>query len=502
VRLLGPTEIACRFMGPLGTAISCLLIYYLGRRLFDPIAGLWAMMIYSVGLLPSMIGTAATADAAVMPLNLGVLALAASALWGDNGVKWGHFIGMAVLFGLAMLAKSPFGLLPLVAIGGMGVINRFSGRPLRLTWRFTLLCTLAAAIGFAMFLAWFLPANAATDGQFFARHVGRHIVERATSPLEHHGGGGLEYVAMLPYYAVVIVAAFFPWTLYLPGAISGLLGGRIGGGRAKVFLLGWIGATFLLMSLTVTKLPHYILIVMPALALAVAGAIRAERSGLLEVRDLAWLKRGRWFFVPVAGMLLAAVIAVFAAILLGSESAKLMVEYLPKIAWKPTFQILTALSFPLAVVGVIVLGMGYLVRREQTGDKKISVPTHLVIYMVVLQLVVSVAVIPVFERQKISPALAQAVRAATDENVPVYWYDYEEPSFIFYVHRHAEKLNSEEAVADWAKTGGPGVLVICRPTLEKLLAAGQMPELPVIGEKAGLNYSKGTFLDVVALRRK
>lgn len=514
VRLLGPTEIACRFMGPLGTAISCLLIYYLGRRLFDPVAGLWAMVIYSGPLLTNMIGTAATADAALMPLNLGVLALAASALW-SKGLKWGHVAGMAVLFGLAMLDKSPFGLLPLVAIGGMAVLNRFSGKPLRLNRKFLLLSGLAAAVGGVMFLAWFIPANEATrspgypDGKFLAMHFGRHIAQRATSPLEHHGGAGLKYIAFLPYYLVVIVATFFPWTLHLPGALSGLAGGRVGAQRAKVFLLGWILSTFVLMSLTVTKLPHYILTIFPALALAVAGAIRAEGRGLLSLRDRAWLQRGRWLFVPVAAGVVAVAAAVvataawgpgmlqFLAGLFPAAKARLMSDQAAGI-----FDVVASLATPLALVGLIMLAMAWAAVRLHSARRYAHGALVLVVGTVALQLAISAVAVPVLERHKISPAVAQAIRANVSEDVPIYWHGFEEPSFVFYVGRHVEKLNSEAAVAAWSHETGPAVLVIPRPTVEKLRERRGMAELTPIGAKAALNYSNGKFVDVVALRRQ
>src|ERR1035437_9258191 len=63
VRILGGTELACRFFSPIATAIACLLIYFIGRRLFDRATGLLAMVIYSLVPLTAMIGTAATADA-------------------------------------------------------------------------------------------------------------------------------------------------------------------------------------------------------------------------------------------------------------------------------------------------------------------------------------------------------------------------------------------------------------------------------------------------------
>ena len=35
VRMLGTTELACRFFAPIGVGVSCLLTFWLGRRLFS-----------------------------------------------------------------------------------------------------------------------------------------------------------------------------------------------------------------------------------------------------------------------------------------------------------------------------------------------------------------------------------------------------------------------------------------------------------------------------------
>jgi len=54
------------------------------------------------------------------------------------------------------------------------------------------------------------------------------------------------------------------------------------------------------MTLAATKLPHYILFIWPALALAVAGTIIAAQQNRLTDRDKIWLRRGVWFFGPLA----------------------------------------------------------------------------------------------------------------------------------------------------------------------------------------------------------
>jgi 4-amino-4-deoxy-L-arabinose transferase-like glycosyltransferase len=92
-------------------------------------------------------------------------------------------------------------------------------RPRHLGW-----IAAAAVVGMALFFAWAIPANAATGGGLARGGIGHHVVRRMLEPLEGHGGSPVLY---LPYYLVVIAAGFFPWTLYLPGAVSALARGRL-----------------------------------------------------------------------------------------------------------------------------------------------------------------------------------------------------------------------------------------------------------------------------------
>lgn len=59
VRLLGPSEIACRFTGVMGTAVTLLLTFFIGKKLYDAKAGLWAEAILGTTLLMLFVGSSA-----------------------------------------------------------------------------------------------------------------------------------------------------------------------------------------------------------------------------------------------------------------------------------------------------------------------------------------------------------------------------------------------------------------------------------------------------------
>jgi 4-amino-4-deoxy-L-arabinose transferase-like glycosyltransferase len=469
IRVLGPTELACRLFGILGTAVTCGVTFGIGRRLLGRQAGLWAMVILASTLQMLVIGAAATSDAILLPFTIGAMAVFAGTRQG--GIRPAHAIGIGLLTGLAMLVKGPMGLMPALAILTVLLLER--KEPTVRPASFALIAA-SVVIGGVIFCAWAVPASAATEGEFLRVFIGRHVIGRALRPMEHHGGNFLLY---LPYYIPVVIGGFFPWTLHLPGALSALARGRIGGQSGRRLFLGWILPPFVAMSLAATKLPHYIVFIWPALALVVGGAIGAARAGVLTPRDRDWLRGGVWFFGPVAG-------AIGLGLMIG-----------------PWFVAVPGLRGWGAVGGLVVLAMAVLAIREHLADRVQRSAVILIVGMAAFQVPLQAGVLPALEQVKISPALARAVNTRTGPDVPVSAYKYGEPTLNFYLGRTIEYLNSPEGVLEWTVRPGPGILVIPRDRLDQIREElGQLPVEELSAVK-GFNYSKGKYVEMLVLLR-
>jgi len=467
IHLLGPTELACRVFGIIGTALTCLATFYIGCRLLNRQAGLWAMLILASTLQMLVIGSAATSDAILLPFTVGAMAVFASTRQG--GIRPVHAILIGLATGLAMLVKGPMGLMPALAILTVLLLDRKEP-----TVRPASYALIAASVvmGGVIFCAWAVPASAATEGEFLRVFIGRHVIGRALKPMEHHGGNFLLY---LPYYIPVVIGGFFPWTLHLPGALSALARGRVGGQSGRRLFLAWILPPFVAMSLAATKLPHYIVFIWPALALIVGETIVAAQAGILTPRDRDWLRGGVWFFGPVAG-------AIGLGLIIG-----------------PWFVAVPGLRGWGVVGGLVVLAMAILAIREQLADRSQRSAIILVIGMLLFQIPLQCGLLPALERIKISPAIGCVVNAKTGADVPVATYKYGEPTLNFYVGRHIEPLGSPEAVVAWANRPGPRVLIMPRDRLESIRSRfGDLP-MEEIGAAHGINYSKGRPIEVVAL---
>jgi 4-amino-4-deoxy-L-arabinose transferase-like glycosyltransferase len=469
IRLLGPTEFACRLFAAVGTALMCLFTFFIGKQLMDTKEGMWAMVILASSLMVLVIGTAATCDAVLLPIIVAVMAVFIQPI--SYRIRISHVILMGVALGFGMLTKGPIGLMPIPAIATILWIDRSKRTNI---WRDVLLVGSGLTIGFLIFAAWAIPANSNTNGEFLRVFIGRHVITRALKPMEHHGGNFLLY---LPYYLPVIIVGFFPWILHLPGAFSAVIGGRVGGRYGRIFLLSWIVPTFIMMTLAVTKLPHYILFIWPALALAVAGTIVAENQNRLTERDRIWLRRGVWFFGPPA-------IAMAFGLMIG-----------------PWFVQIPGLRWSGLTSGIVLFIMAVLAVHYQRSNRQVVSAKVLLVCILVFEIPVLFGVLPAVEQIKISPSIAETINAKTPRDVPAATYKFGEPTLNFYLGRQLESLGSEEAVVNWAKQPTNGVLVIPRNKLNEIQHRYGVLPLDEIAFKKGFNYSKGKSLEMVALVR-
>jgi len=470
VRIFGPTEFACRFFSAVGVGITCLLTFIIGRKLVGTEAGLWTMPILASNLLILVVGTAAITDALLLPFIVAVMVIFITSA--KSGMSYIHIILMGCVLGLGLLTKGPIGLIPMPAIAAILFFDRKNRNNTRqYIWRIAL----SLAIGAVVFIAWAIPVNTITNGEFFRVFVGRDIINRAVRPMESHGGS---FLLFLPYYLIVIVIGFFPWTLHLPGAFSAVIGARVGGKYGRVYLLSWIIPCVILMTIAATKLPHYIIFIWPALSLAVAGTISAAKKNQLIPRDIAWLRRGVWFFGPQA-----LIMALF-----------LMIA--------PFFIPIPGLVWPGMASGLVLLGMTIAaVYYHRSGKFGLSAAV-LFGGMIVFQVPLLLGVFPAIEYVKISPHIAREVNSIVEKDVPVATYKFSEPSLNFYLVKPTEHLSTSDEVIAWAKQPKPGVLIIPKQYLIEIEQQHGTLPLDQIASKEGFNYSKGKILELLALTRR
>lgn len=472
VRLFGPTAFACRFWSPVGAALACLLTGLIGRRLFDERTGLMAMVCLALSPLMIQCGAAATVDAVLLAVIVGAMLTFVVAL--QRGPSVGHYALLLVLTAAALLLKGPAGLLvPVFIIPPTWWLLR---RQTPLRFSYLVWVEVMLLLGVGVFLIWALPANRATAGIVLHQGISEHVVGRALHPMEGHGTYS---VTMLPYYLLAILAAFFPWTLYLPGAISATLGRRLGSPLVRGLLIGWTIPVLGLLTVVATKLPHYALPVWPALALAVAAMCRAATRGELAPRDEAWLRRGVWFMAPV-GVLLAVGLAVW-----------------------PWLMPTTAIRLPAALIAVVFLAMTILaVRYHRRGSHPRAFGT-LAVGMALFFALAAGVMAPALEQYKIGPAFARlpAIQSLP-RDMPMAASGYRRSELVFSLDRgNIEMLMGAPAVDAWVQQPQPGLLFISDRALRKLEERLGPQGMKVVAEVEGLDFEEARWVKVLAVER-
>lgn len=212
---------------------------------------------------------------------------------GDPQPGWGQLAIFWTALAVGILIKGPMILMVVgLAAAALVVLDRSARwllalRPLPgLLWLFLLV------------LPWFIAIYARVGTQFLIGSVGEDMLAKVASPQETHG-------APPGLYLILFFVTFFPASI-----LAGLAAPAVWAVRREPvarFLLAWLVPSWIVFELVVTKLPHYVMPLYPAIAILIAGAVETK---VLSHRP--WLVRGVmwWFLVPIIVSIVAVVGAI------------------------------------------------------------------------------------------------------------------------------------------------------------------------------------------------
>ncbi len=411
---------AYRIPSLLGAMLAAAACAWGAAALLGPRTGLLAGGVLGATILLSTEAFIAKTDAALCGFT--TLAMAAVAriyaahLAGETVNRWTK---LAFWIGLAMgvLIKGPVGLMVIVlSIAALWIWDRKAPWLKDLGWGWGL--TLAAAI----VLPWAMMITVATDGAFWSTAVGGDLAPKLAGGQESHG-------APFGVYALAAFLLVFPASLLLPsGLVQGWTGRREPGIR---FALCWLIPTWLVFEILPTKLVHYTLPAVPALAILMAAALRAPLGKIPRI----------------IGAVLSALAGVLFAVL---------VAYLYKDHGDPTdlpVTILTALLFLAAGVVGAVLVMRKTAATALVAAGALGVLAHAALVGLF---------VPRLEPLLLSPRLEKALEQADlaprgGAPGPVAVTGYAEPSMIFLLGTTTE-LTDPAGAAKAVAQGRPAVV--------------------------------------------
>lgn len=243
VRTFGEHEMAFRLPSLLAASLWLLLLYgFLKERETQPRQALIASAVLGLGLMSSVIGHAATADAL---LNLFI------AWAGLEIFRWYEQPRRSVLMrvylalALGLLTKGPVA----VAIPGAASLLLFATQGRLRDWLRAIFDPLGWALLLALVLPWVYASYRYDQGEFLRHFLLDHNLGRYSKTLQSHGGHWWYYLAVLPLIVL-------PYTGLLRTALARA---AIGGDALDRYCLFWFLLVLLLFSGSSTQLPHYLL---------------------------------------------------------------------------------------------------------------------------------------------------------------------------------------------------------------------------------------------------
>lgn len=444
-----------RLPNALAALATVLLIAVTGRRWFDVDTGFWAGVCLLTFLLFVYEGNSYRPDVTfTLAITAGLIAYADGSA--DRPRLWLRALGFA-LFGIAMLAKGPLGLLlpGLVLVLWLGSRRQFR--------RIVELAPLTL-VALAVYLPWVVANSQAMGWSDMAHELYAQNFERFVTG-EHRGH-------MQPWYYFLrnFWLNFLPWSFLFPFAAWWLA--RTGNWRDPHVQLAilWFGAFFVFLSVAATKRELYLLPAYPAVALlygvwfgrlcrADAGdADGAPRPGPVRIYTLALA--AVFLLLGVASLIGSVILPRFATGADLNEQEQMVAS---------------AVRIPFAAMGLVMLAgaawMGLSWRSGRTWRYLTGIAgSHVLLYVVTLSLVMP-AWNPVKTYEPQSRWISEQIGDATHFGMVDPWGVARRGGFAYYTGTMVDLLDDADDVRQFFERY-PGSVVLIRDEVADRVFAG------------------------------
>jgi 4-amino-4-deoxy-L-arabinose transferase-like glycosyltransferase len=294
-------------------------------------------------------------------------------------------------------------------------------------------------------LPWFVAIFWRAGDAFFADSIGGDMLSKIGAQESHGAPPGL-YLLLF-------------WVTFWPGApLAGMAAPAIWRARREPgaqYLLAWLIPSWIVFEAVLTKLPHYVLPLYPAIAILTVGAL--ERRVLSRN---AWLIRGAawWFAVPA----IAAVLAIVGAI---------------KLIHQPVFP-----AWPLLAVAMIFGLVAWWLFEDSRAERSLL---NALIAAALLSAGIYGVVMPSLTTLFPSAEVARALRNVVCVGPKAAAAGFHEPSLVFMTGT-ATQLTDGSGAADFLAQG------TCRFALVELRSERSFVQR---AEAIGLRYNAPTRID-------
>jgi 4-amino-4-deoxy-L-arabinose transferase-like glycosyltransferase len=385
--VLGPSEWA-RLVTVVIAMITIVLTGRLGARLYDETTGFVA-----AAFLATTVGF--VLEARTLRPDSILVASVAGAVWcwlraedaPERAREW--WLGaMYAILGLGVLAK---GMVPVVVAAMPILACTVRDHGIRGVTR--LRPALGLVVGAIVVLPWHVLVSIEHRGFAWDYVVNQHLLFFLDKkfPRDSEGDG-------LPFFWAAFVGRALPWVLLVPFALREAWTGRHATaavvGRSSALLGVWLVGVMFFFSLAPSRLEHYSLPALPAVALLAARTFERLRRGELG--------EGVWYtFAVVSGALVVAGVV-------GVTVGPALLERVYWLAQEPRLIALAAPAGAAALAGGILLAWATLRRQASLGAAGLAVFT---IPLLVIVLRAEVVAEPLFSWKPVGEALVRRVPA-------------------------------------------------------------------------------------------
>lgn len=370
--------------------------------------------------------------------------------WSTPAIFWTAIAG-------GLLLKGPL-ILMLVGLcmAALLILDRSGG------WLWRLRPVWGAMWALVLVLPWFVAIILRSGDSFFAASLGGDLFNKIASPQETHGAPpGLYFVLF--------------WLTFWPGsALAGLAAPAVWRARREPgaqFLLAWLVPSWIVFELVITKLPHYVLPLYPAIAILIIGVLEQQMLSRKTwmIRGLSW-----WFTAPV----ILSVLAIVGSVIL--------IRQLEFVAW------------PFAAAAAIFGLFAWWMYDESHGDRSLlnafvaSFFVGVTVYGIIIP-----ALTPLFP----SVELARVLRNVECRQPLAASAGYHEPSLVFMAGTQTV-LTDPSGAADFLAQGSCRFALI-ESRQERLFAQRAESNglrYAVVSRFDGYNYSQGRKISMAIFR--
>jgi 4-amino-4-deoxy-L-arabinose transferase-like glycosyltransferase len=283
------------------------------------------------------------------------------------------------------------------------------------SWRWVLALRPFSGIAWAalLVLPWLVAISMRVGDAFLLDSVGHDTLGKLVNSQQGHGQPP-------GFYLLLFFVTFFPASVLTGMTVSGILSRRRE--PAIQFLLAWLVPSWIVFELAVTKLPHYVLPLYPAVAILFAMTIERDLLSrwIWFVRNTVW-----WFVAP----LVVSILLVAGAIVISHE---------PVLA-----------AWPFLAAAIVCGLLAWRLYRDEGAEQALVCASAA---SVLIAVGAGGFIIPALSPLFPSPALVRVMHESNCAHPVAAAAGYEEPSLVFLAGT-STRLTDAASAADFLQQG-------------------------------------------------